>query len=235
MALFWYVCISQPLSHRNPCANLLQSRTCSGHRYITHTANLSAGGAGFVVGGRVDLSPGTKWVAGASYVVAFTRRQLRRCLRRQQVWMLRYFNPSIVRHALCRGHSAGGANTVCGYDHGSVIAATQSLLKETTKVYCRMTNYELLRWLVEKPSRDVEHYVHCCTVTWRSLNANVRYIIRCFCLRFVCFFIIQDSCSWSYDKNAYDTQLFVGLRPRVTFSTSVRHNSMSHSLPCVIC
>jgi len=23
---------------------------------------------------------------------------------------------------------------------------------------CRMTNYELLRWLVEKPSRDVEHY-----------------------------------------------------------------------------
>jgi len=24
-------------------------------------------------------------------------------------------------------------------------------------------------------------------VTWRSLNANVRYILRCFCLRFVCF------------------------------------------------
>ena len=23
---------------------------------------------------------------------------------------------------------------------------------------CRMTNYELLRWLVETPSRDVEHY-----------------------------------------------------------------------------
>jgi len=27
-------------------------------------------------------------------------------------------------------------------------------------------------------------------VTWRSLNANVRYILRCFCLRFVCFFFV---------------------------------------------
>jgi len=42
--------------------------------------------------------------------------------------------------------------------------------------------------------------------------------------------IIQDSCSWSYDKT-YDIQS----RPRVTFSTSGRHISMSHSLPCVIC
>jgi len=29
---------------------------------------------------------------------------------------------------------------------------------------CRMTNYELLRWLVETPSRDVEHY--------RMINAS---------------------------------------------------------------
>jgi len=65
--------------------------------------------------------------------------------------------------------------------------------------HCRMTNFELLRWLVETPSRDVEHYhmsvasrsprltLKCQSdiwhynvkrggVTWRSLNANVRYI-----------------------------------------------------------
>jgi len=71
-------------------------------------------------------------------------------------------------------------------------------------VYYRMTNYELLRWLVETPSRDFEHYHNMFTasrspgvtslhdhpgwhynvtpgdVTWRSLNANVRYILRCF-------------------------------------------------------
>ena len=59
-------------------------------------------------------------------------------------------------------------------------------------------------------------------VTWRSLNANVRYIIRCFCLRFVCCrrlvgklsetrhcrHLVGKSC-WSYDKT-YDTQSFVG-------------------------
>jgi len=28
----------------------------------------------------------------------------------------------------------------------------------TDEQHCRMTNYELLRWLVETPSRDVEHY-----------------------------------------------------------------------------
>jgi len=29
---------------------------------------------------------------------------------------------------------------------------------------CRVTNYELLRWLVETPSRDVDHY--------RMINAS---------------------------------------------------------------
>jgi len=65
--------------------------------------------------------------------------------------------------------------------------------------HCRMTNFELLRWLVKMLSRDVEHYhmsvasrsprltLKCQSdiwhynvkrggVTWRSLNANVRYI-----------------------------------------------------------
>ena len=31
-------------------------------------------------------------------------------------------------------------------------------------MYCRMTNHELLRWLVETPSRDVDHY--------RMINAS---------------------------------------------------------------
>ena len=29
---------------------------------------------------------------------------------------------------------------------------------ETDNKHCRMTNYELLRWLVETPSRDIRHY-----------------------------------------------------------------------------
>ena len=32
------------------------------------------------------------------------------------------------------------------------------LQRHLSSVNCRMTNYELLRWLVETPSRDVEHY-----------------------------------------------------------------------------
>jgi len=37
----------------------------------------------------------------------------------------------------------------------------------------------------------VWHYsVTRCDVTWCSLNANVRYILRCFCLRLVCFFFV---------------------------------------------
>jgi len=40
----------------------------------------------------------------------------------------------------------------------------------------------------------------CEAVTWRSLNANVRYIVRCFCLRF-CLFLFDFL---SYDKT-YDT------------------------------
>ena len=110
---------------------------------------------------------------------------------------------------------------------------------------CRMTNYELLRWLVETPSRDVDiiicsplhghpgwHYnVTPGDVMWRSLNANVRYILRCFCLRFACFFIFLESY----------------LRPRVTFSTSgssyfhvplttVRHLlNVALAITCIIC
>jgi len=75
---------------------------------------------------------------------------------------------------------------------------------------CRMTNDELLRWLVETSSRDVEHYqmstasrstvrqfnvwrqtLNCLTVTWRSLDifhtVNLIHILPCFCLRLVCF------------------------------------------------
>ena len=84
-------------------------------------------------------------------------------------------------------------------------------------VYCRMTNYELLRWLVETPSRDVEHYrmftasrstvrqfsvwrqtLNCLTVTWRSLDifytVNVMHILRCFFLTFCLFCIAAISC-----------------------------------------
>jgi len=58
-------------------------------------------------------------------------------------------------------------------------------------------------------------------VTWHLLNANVRYILCRFCLRFVCFFDITVRIFVkysSYDKT-YDTQSFVGhgKRPRVTF------------------
>ena len=37
------------------------------------------------------------------------------------------------------------------------------------------------------------HNVTRCDVTWCSLNANVRYILRCFCLRLVCFFCFLTS------------------------------------------
>ena len=68
-------------------------------------------------------------------------------------------------------------------------------------------------------------------VTWRSLNANVRYIVRCFCLRFCLFlfdfFVIRQniwhSLSWDME-----------ICPSVTFSTSGCHISMSHSLQCII-
>jgi len=67
---------------------------------------------------------------------------------------------------------------------------------EIDRQNCRMTNYELLCWLVEMLSHDIEHYHmftaswsprwHCNVtpgdVTWCSLNANVRYIVRCFLL-----------------------------------------------------
>jgi len=135
-----------------------------------------------------------------------------------------------------------------------------------TPITIIMTNYELLCRLVKTPSRGHPGWHYNATpgdVTWRSLNANVRYFLRCFCLRFCLFFlasywtwtvrlcafldgrrysftfchckplIIQDSCSWPYDKT-YDTQSFVGhgnrttlgwkchtrAAPSVTFSTS---------------
>ena len=52
--------------------------------------------------------------------------------------------------------------------------------------------------------------------------ANVRYILRCFCLRSVCFFLaspIKDSCSWPYDKT-YDTRSFVGHGNRTTLGAA---------------
>ena len=62
--------------------------------------------------------------------------------------------------------------------------------------HCRMTKYELLRWLVNlnavtwrrSLSNDQRVTVdrvslQWCTVTWRSGNVNIRYILRCFCLR----------------------------------------------------
>ena len=90
--------------------------------------------------------------------------------------------------------------------------------------YCRMTNYELLHWLVETPSHDVEHYrmlnmsavdrgdITMTTgshynvtpgdrkaVTWPSLNTNIRYILRRFCLHSTSFlftfcFALPPSC-----------------------------------------
>ena len=43
---------------------------------------------------------------------------------------------------------------------------------------CRMTNYELLRWLVETPSRDFEHY--------RMTDDSWQSIIRHFHVRWKC-------------------------------------------------
>jgi len=69
---------------------------------------------------------------------------------------------------------------------------------------CRPTNYELLRWLVETPSRDFEHYqmsggsltcyrifITCQTTSWhvekyQEVVWHVINILRCFCLRFFC-------------------------------------------------
>jgi len=72
-------------------------------------------------------------------------------------------------------------------------------------LHCRMTIYELLRWLVETPSRDVQHYRMLTAsrstgrhfkimstgrhyVTWRSLDifyiVNVIYMLCCFLFTF---------------------------------------------------
>jgi len=66
-------------------------------------------------------------------------------------------------------------------------------------------------------------------VTWRSLNANVRYILRCFCLRFVCFFVIR--------QNIWHTVVRGTCKyaPLWDIFNIGRHFSMSHSLPCVTC
>jgi len=72
------------------------------------------------------------------------------------------------------------------------------------RLYCRPTNYELLRWLVEMPSRDFEHYrmsggsltcyrifITCQTTSWHVEKCqefvwHVINILHCFCLRFFC-------------------------------------------------
>jgi len=83
---------------------------------------------------------------------------------------------------------------------------------------CRMTNYELLRWFAETPSRDVVHY--------RMINASRSTV-----------------CHYNDKRSRDDNQVWwtllkmsaLGLRPRATFSTSVRHIWMSHWQPCIIC
>ena len=75
---------------------------------------------------------------------------------------------------------------------------------EHSSYYCRPTNYELLRWLVDTPSRDFEHYrmsggrlicyrifITCQTTSWHFSTCqevvwHVINILRCFCLRFFC-------------------------------------------------
>ena len=91
---------------------------------ISHS-EFVGGRCGLCSGWRVDLSP----VQSESPVLAtlsrFTRRQLRRCLRRQQVWMLRYFNPSIV-------HSSAThyiVDTVQGARMLSAVMTTGQLLR----------------------------------------------------------------------------------------------------------
>ena len=56
-------------------------------------------------------------------------------------------------------------------------------------------------------------------VTWPSLNANVKYILRCFCLRFV-YFALPPSCR----QNSHAAILWVKLRNAV-LPTSCRQIS----------
>jgi len=87
--------------------------------------------------------------------------------------------------------------------------------------YCRMTNYELLRRLVETPSRDIRHY--------RMLNVSaLSHIIKSYFKLLVGHTTKQmkhgRSCViqiwWLSVEN-----VALGLRPRVTFSTSGRYIS----------
>jgi len=84
---------------------------------------------------------------------------------------------------------------------------------------CRLTSYELIRWLVETPSRDFEHYRMTDDSPSRSRDnwkmsggrltsekcqetrshefdprpiTKSKYFVRCFCLHFVLFFCLTS-------------------------------------------
>ena len=130
--------------------------------------------------------------------------------------------------------------------------------------------YELLRWLVETPSRDVEHY-RCMFTASRprvmfstsGRHISMSHSLPCVICKMKCRIPLSprnggdtrtrtphtrtimsldqlyELLRWLVETPSRDVEhyrcMFTASRPRVTFSTSGRHISMSHSLPCVIC
>jgi len=108
------------------------------------------------------------------------------------------YNPKVSTHwTLDVGHNP---DPPCA----TATPAADQLLFKHWRFNCRMTNYELLRWSGETPSRDLEHYrmftasrspgvTLWCHPGWRHVTFTkckvtyVRYILRCFCSRLVCF------------------------------------------------
>ena len=116
---------------------------------------------------------------------------------------------------------------------------------KTVKYNCRLTNYKLLRWLVETPSRDFEHYRM--TDDSRSrFRDNWKKNRLAWVFKSCRYGGENDLFSWPHDKT-YDTHsswdMEIG-RPSVEDVTRGRmwHVQprffifrMSHSLMCVIC
>ena len=70
------------------------------------------------------------------------------------------FCPTVAR-PICTSHEFNCSETssVINTDPPSRACNDQHAWRHVTFIaFCRMTNYELLRWLVETPSRDVDHY-----------------------------------------------------------------------------
>ena len=93
-----------------------------------------------------------------------------------------------------------------------------------------MTNYELLRLLVETPSRYVEHCRMAVNCPAKMISTYIKILVVGQTTKHM-----THSRSWDVEIGRPSVEhVTLGLRRRVTCSTSGRHISMSPSLLSVI-